>query len=487
MTNKKAPRYTYPVANEGDVVDQFQCVSFFVPIGWWNKAAIVGAFYQMGFDFMWPNNEYGEYVASRWREAYWLSREDNYMTQVNVTINNEGSSECCCGPSTVPSGQTLPNIPAVITPETNLDQPEIQTTGSFSESGGELSPPSQYVDKYPTWTDFNEQKCRAANFYAEKAYNAIDTIKNIMEATLAETLSAIIGAFVLAVADGPLPAGEALLISILVVPPVLNWFRDSSADRSETVDWLLNLDKCELTQIIYDATSTQNLAQAFGDYLQSELDNTNISDTGKAWMKAYIDFQFRNRFADFVYGNLDNFIPDSFVPECDCVQPPGTPWSMPFTFDSDSQGWQVGAENTMLSAWEQLADDFFVGDSGGALVSRVSNAAIQETGHWFIESLSGEGPVISASSNLTYKAGFGTMNSNGRVVDAIVTFEDGSTAAGLGELINSSNQNLHLVDLSGNGSNVGKRVSRIDIKMKSTLDTNSSPNGYLVLDTVNIS
>ena len=79
------------------------------------------------------------------------------------------------------------------------------------------------------------------------------------------------------------------------------------------------------------------------------------------------------------------------------------------------------------------------------------------------------------------------MNSNGRVVDAIVTFEDGSTAAGLGELINSSNQNLYLVDLSGNGSNVGKRVSRIDIKIKSTLDANSSPNGYLVLDTVNIS
>lgn len=317
------PRYTYPAASEGDTLEPFQCVTLFVPAGWWNKAALAGAFFQMGYRFMWPDNDYGMSIADAWRECYELSRDDDYMAHITVNVDNNQSCGCC-GSS---SDGGLPPIQATITPETTLAPPEPAVTGSYSESGGEPAPPPAYSGEYPTWSEFNDQKCKAANWYADKILFAIRNIKNMLEATAGEAVFAIVSALILAFADGPLPTGEALLISIIVVPPIVQWFRDSSAERSELVDWVLNITKCELVTIIYDASAEVELGDGLAAYLRTKADEANLSTTGLAMVYTLVDYFFTYSLANFIFKNLGAIVPDDVVIECQCgVQPPSHLW-----------------------------------------------------------------------------------------------------------------------------------------------------------------
>lgn len=320
---KSPPRYTYPVGEEGDALEPFQCVTFFLPAGWWNKAAFAGAFFQMGYRFMWPDTEYGRSVADAWRLAYEMSREDDYMAHITVNVEN---TQSCGGCGSGQSGELQP-IPYEIDQTTTIDGPEPAQTGEYVESETATSPPPAYVDEYPTWEAFNEQKCRAANWYADKILIAINNIKNSLEATAGELVFAIITGIILAFADGPLPAGEAFLISVLVVPPVVQWFRDSSADRSELINWVLELTKCEIVEIIYDAASEVELGTTLQEYLNNAADNANLSDNGRLVAKALIKMHFSFGLANFIFQNLDALVPDDHPIECQCgVQPPSYLW-----------------------------------------------------------------------------------------------------------------------------------------------------------------
>lgn len=431
MSKSSRPRYTYPAVNEGDALKEFQCVSFFIPLGWWNRGALAGAFFHMGYPFMWPDTPYGLEVAEAWREAYYLSKEAGLDMQTvtnvynEIIVNSGGGGGCC----ELPDGQTVPSIPITIGPTDSLDPVEPDNTDQFVESVEAPLPPAQYVDAYPSWQEFNEQKCLAANFYAEKAYRSIDTLKNLMEATLGETLQALIGAFVLAVSDGPLPAGDALFISILIVPPVINWIRDSGTDRSETIDWVTSLDQCEMTQIIYDATSNKNLGEAFGDYLIQQLNTTNISPLGKTWMTAYINFQFRNSFANFVYGNLDKFIPADYVAVCDCEVAPVVEghWPSPWTFPVDLQGWTTEPDSTANAQWYDYGPTGDVHSPPGAMVI-VSTDPLTSDNFKVSLTIPASVDVVMISSSgieLWLRSG-NVFPSKAPVLSVITTFRDGT-------------------------------------------------------------
>jgi hypothetical protein len=322
MTKKPASRYTYPVANEGDVIEEFQCVSFFVPEGWWNRAALIGAYYLMGSRFMWPVSNYGEAVADKWREAYWLSREKDYMCTVeninNIYITNEGSdSGGCCDVNTNVEVYINASLPVDVEP--NVDSPlPIDDVGDIPPFAGESGA--------TTIQEYDELRCKIANWMADRIMadlNRMNSLLGIIKGDVAEGLAGRVAAFVaLAASDGPYPFGDVAGLILLLSPKLFNWLV-SAAYPGDLGSLGITVDREAMVAKFYGAETTAEWGEIFSEFMDPAITASGMSSELADYWRAYTRFMYGTRLANWYASNakklVTELIPDDYVSPTPCA------------------------------------------------------------------------------------------------------------------------------------------------------------------------
>lgn len=317
------------------------CVTFFFPNDPAYRRIIIGHYQELGYWFNWERdeNKTGRIVANLWKDCIEMSHECDYMPAINV-YNEINTGDVSCGGTTVVVNNEIGPAPVTITYGPNDEPEEIEPndTEVYADDGITPLPPPVYQPNYPDWASFNVAKCRAANFYAGNIDRQLRKIRFIFDNFVEAKVTNIVTAIGLALSDGPSPVLDVAAIVLFIVPSIINWIKDKSGDVSDIAAFILVYDKCEITQIIYSATSKQNLGDALADYLVLKLDEAGVVGTTKVWLEKYIRFVYGNRFANWAFDNIDNVVPASTPIECPCID--GNAASLFYDFnDGTLQGW----------------------------------------------------------------------------------------------------------------------------------------------------
>lgn len=317
---------------------EMDCMVFFIPDDPLYRAALIGSYHYLGTRFAWEDDGSNKDLIARqaWLSAIEVSEENNYMLELNPVINivnNVEKGECCCDGG----GTGNISVNVTINPETTIEPPEPSNENEYTEGPTAPEPPEDYIGDYPTWQEFNVQKCKAANYFAGNIISNLETFRNVLSGVVDSTIGRIITALGLIIADGPFFGLDTLAVAVLVAPKLIDWLNEEGGDTSEVLDFILNVDRCELTQIIYTATDRQNLGQSLGDYLEGRINATVASDAFKTAMIAWVNYAFRSRVANYIYDNLDTVVPADQALVCACIDPVSN--LSPFSFDSSLEGW----------------------------------------------------------------------------------------------------------------------------------------------------
>ncbi len=330
------PKYAYPFANKGDTLEDYECIAFLIPKGWWNRASIIGAFYHMGFSHTWPDDDYGKEVADAWRACYWLSRESNFMMETNVYITNqiEGGGGCC---DTTTNVEVIVNAGQPVTVEPNIDSPlpvvGVEEIPEFAEENGAT-----------TIGEYDELRCKIANWMADRIVADVSRFNNIigiLKGEVAEGLSArIAAAITLAYSDGPYFIGDIAGAILILSPKVFNWII-STAYPGDIQNLGITVDREAMVSIFYDAETSSDWGDIFFNVIQPAIDSAPVSQELKDVYETYFRFWYGTRLANWYASNaknlIENLIPDDYVPPTPCGSPAA---QLYYDFnDGTTQGW----------------------------------------------------------------------------------------------------------------------------------------------------
>jgi len=288
------------------------CLTFFFPNDPLYRVQLIQAYRYFGMWVAWERDtgKTALLAAEAWQEAIAESEANDFMPSVTVenviNVNNEGCG-CCSG-----GGGTVVIDPTI---EINLPDP-VDPDDDYSEDSGEPDPPDRWVGTYPTWNEFNDAKCRAANYYADNVLANLNVLRNVFGGLLDTSIGRIVAALTLLVLDGPLPFLDAAALAILLIPNISDWIEDQTSDASEIATFILTVDKCTLVDLIYDANDADGMGVDIANYLKGL--TAGLSPTLKTWLDKYIDYAFTSRLANYIYTNMDTLVPSGYAIECPC-------------------------------------------------------------------------------------------------------------------------------------------------------------------------
>jgi hypothetical protein len=277
-----------------------------------------------------PNQKAKE-AAQVWKTACAMSKENNYMPSVNVVVNNEIGG--CC------DNTDLNQITVILNNETNIDDAEPSNEVIYNENSGEPQPPDEWEGPFADWSEFNDAKCRAANFYADRMLSSLTRIRWLLDNVIDTGIGKLITAILLASADGPSPGLDAAALAILITPSLKKWLIDEAGQASDIAALILTMDKCEIVDLIYASTTRQNLGQALGDYFEAKVAASSLPANGKEWLTLYVNYVFRTRWSNFLFDTLDTLVPDGYAITCPCGGPASsTDWGFETGLDGFISG-----------------------------------------------------------------------------------------------------------------------------------------------------
>lgn len=297
---------------------ELDCVTFFFPDDPLYKQQLMAAYLYFGQWTAWERgrNNIGSLAASAWKEAIQRSMEANFMAQVTVNNNIESGSCGCCGGGS--NDLSRPSYNVVIDETTTLDQPEPNGEQEYVESPTAPTPPAEYIEEFPTWVEFDEQKCKAANYFAGRLESQLEQVRYIFNNFIEVSTTSVLARLAATLADGPLPVVDVAVVATFLVPRLIDWINDKAGDTSDISAFLLTLDKCEITQLIYDAQTKGGLFSSLNTYLSGKVSSSSMSDTTKGWINVYINYVFGQRWADMVLDGISSLVPDSVTIDCPC-------------------------------------------------------------------------------------------------------------------------------------------------------------------------
>lgn len=316
---------------------ELDCVTFFYPDDPLYKQQLVAAYLYFGQWTAWERGRgnIASQAASAWKEAIQLSMEQNFMANVTVNNNIENGGCCSCGGGN--SNLTDFTFNITVDANTKLESDPTGDNTIFSEDEGGPNPPEQFQDQASTWEEYNEQKCRAANYHAGEILEGLETFRYIFDNFIELSATSILTRIAAIAADGPWPVIDTAVALTFLVPRLQDWIADKAGDTSDISAFLLTMDKCEITQLIYDASTKDGLFTTMQAYFVDLIDNSNMGDTSKAWFGTLMRMAFGASWADWLLDGLYDLVPESVVIECDCTNEDGQRiWNFN---DGTLQGW----------------------------------------------------------------------------------------------------------------------------------------------------
>jgi hypothetical protein len=423
--NKKS--YSYPPQHEGDALEKFECITFFVPAGWWNRANLIGAYSAMGSYFMQLDTDYGRAIADAWRECYRLSRENEYMCKVTNNITVSCGCASCSGAGGDLSGLMI--NPAFSAFSSVPQDTETELSGSdYTQPSSSIEPlPADYQGSATNWQEYNEAKCLAINHWYSRLVKSFGWLADQLDNGLAFSLEGLLTAVAIALSDGPtLPFGDAAAIALLLVPAtkrLINFFGVSTDDIRLVGD---HIDGQAVVSALYNSNGANVLQSAVYDQIYANVFSATGSDRLADWSGWYATLALNDKVIDRIWNGVGSIlIPLGYVPEFPCnsnIVPVNLSW--PFT--ESLEGWAVvqsGGNGT--TAWS---------DNFGGSVRAVATTAGGTQANAILEYTYGENvelPVVGqdvTSLNCSFGSQYFTFGgSNQQLLAMQIAFDDSST------------------------------------------------------------
>jgi len=321
------PEYRFP--EENVTPQDFECVTFFYPNNDHYLNQLIHSYQHFGKWNSWErdSDKTGTVVAEMWRQAFLISQDNNFMPSVNlepeINVNVDGPEitvNCNCGGGSGGGSGGGDGLPIVIViPPDATDDPSVPPVDDIDYGPDPESVPEPYQEVAPTPNDYNILKCRAANFYAGNLIKSFELIRVAVDTLSENGIRRVALGLALALSDGGLPFGDVAGILVIVIPFFMPWLRSGVSKSDEIAQFILTMDKCEIADIIYGATTRSDLGSSLSSYLKSRVDGTSISDLGKTALNVWISYALENRFANYVFSGMDVLVPSDTPIECPCA------------------------------------------------------------------------------------------------------------------------------------------------------------------------
>lgn len=447
---------------------EYQCVSFLIPVGWWNKANLIGAFMHMTNAYAWSETDYGSEIAEAWKLAFYASEEEDFMLKVtnDITVNCGG-----CGSCTPSTGDADANT--IVAIDSASQQVEI--------IDGENTPPINTVDQIPqylqneginTVTLYDEWRCRQANWIADKVESNINFVNETFKAVTSDFTGSFVEraviAIKLALSDSPsLGFGDVIGLIFIVSPKLVSWLTSAFFNADSLIMTGLTVDKPAIVSRVYHSSSGQTFGDINAEFIYPVLQAAGLSQDLIDLLDTYNRYIWGSRFGNWFYSSAETLFND-LVPS---DYPIGIPCDVPnsgsilFTFpNNDWEGWYEGASSYLtthdVGGWG-LGDNA-VGDI--ALLCDIDDPNQQVWGNWRRDLVGAEQLTLYWDGYISlWQKATDIENWEDCTYTIYLTFTDLTTAA-LNTVPMENNSAYDIVNFGADFPElVGKTVSRISI------------------------
>jgi hypothetical protein len=467
--SKAAVRYSYPTVNEGDALDSFQCVTFLVPVGWWNKGALVSAYYFMGHVWSWTDSDYGKYIAAQWRLAFWESWKGNFMLSSTNIVN------VTCAPSAAANCNNVTEINLVINAGAEVPAISDDTLPVLTDPA--LIPQYMIDAGSTTISLYDEARCRRANYIADRVETSVDVFNSLLGSLsgdfseyLTERIVAGVG---VAMMDTPAPGfADAAGVAIIVAPKMVSWAL-GAAFSADLLEIGITINKQAIVDKIYISHDAESFGNLHIEFLESAINSESFSDELKTIYKDYFRFVWGSRFGSWFYSSAEKLFSD-IIPSnypitlmCETVAYSG---SIRWNFNSgDLQGW----------SYDSLSANTLIIDPTGILPNLINPTGGFVGAYPVVNPGVGKKFILYRDDlNLTVTADFGVgvrVSYSPWDVKMNIIFSDGTDTNHVKRKADLNGGDLISWDLS---SHVGKLIVGIRTECGSVGDGTSSVMGY---------
>lgn len=431
----RAPKYNYPLSNEGDALNEYQCVAFLVPDGWWNRANLIGAFRHMTHDYAWVDTSYGKLVAEAWRNGFIMSEEDRHMalTEVinNINVQCSGCSGCSGGSTNT---ETSTNIQEAI--DATLPVDPVAGVGLPPIDDPLEIPDYMQYENVLTIAAYDEERCRRANWVADKIESSIGILNDIlvgMQGDFIEGLGTRIATGIaLAMADTPAP-GFADVAGLLLIlgPKVAGWLSSATIGADITTMSGLSFDKPAIVTRVYNSNTSNSLGDLHAEFIVPILSASGASDEMIEIWERYNSFVWGSRFGNWYFSNgealFTRVVPRDHPITYPCVENASGSWIELFT--EGMNGWEGIQMVNSTMVWEEFPATNPVEVAGDQNGPRVRPNP--DTGGDYHASLTKEWTVgqnvCQSNTQIWVYAAFYNFHAGGKRAQIIVTFDDASS------------------------------------------------------------
>lgn len=295
--------------------DGLNCVLVFYPDDPLYYAALIGSLSFLGTWVAWEKDgtTRARQAAIAWKEANEATMAnclDDLVTAlagIQAAIENQ---ENICAP-VVNVDSCCPATPSIPDDETGNDPPANTTPIGDPSS----DPPP---DGYPTWPDYFDAKCLAANYIADKVIQLANSIATFASMGVIMFVQNLVTQMSLIIPSGWLLALGGWVMSNAVVNLIIINDDDGLPIFTEFAD-ALETNKSDFVCSLYSWLSADNALTAVSAFIDAIIDTLNISALSKTALSAFWGMLLSSRFMNWYTEELEAIVPEGYTGTIDCA------------------------------------------------------------------------------------------------------------------------------------------------------------------------